>query len=112
MGGSFNTSYRRVGPATGRRRDTPSGPSPGLGAAPPSAGAVGPSCRLGESVKPPKTPRPILVTGSHRCGSTWGGRMIASPPRVGYVGEPFNAFNHRRCPVRHMWHFVTPQDEE
>jgi hypothetical protein len=34
--------------------------------------------------------RPILVTGSHRSGSTWLGRMIAASDDVGYIHEPFN----------------------
>ncbi|MDX1416601.1 MAG: sulfotransferase [Candidatus Promineifilaceae bacterium] len=34
--------------------------------------------------------RPILVTGSHRSGSTWVGRMIARSPAVEYIHEPFN----------------------
>ena len=38
---------------------------------------------------PPK-PRPILVTGSHRSGSTWLGQMIAASDSVGYIHEPFN----------------------
>jgi hypothetical protein len=39
------------------------------------------------------TPRskPILVTGSHRSGSTWTGKIIATAPHVGYIHEPFNA---------------------
>jgi len=53
--------------------------------------------------------RPILVTGSHRSGSTWVGQMIAAHPRVLYFSEPFNA-DRRDCPVRHMWHFVTDKD--
>ncbi len=35
--------------------------------------------------------KPILVTGSHRSGSTWLGKMIASAPEVVYLQEPFNA---------------------
>ena len=35
-------------------------------------------------------PKPILVTGSHRSGSTWVGRMIAEAPSVCYIHEPFN----------------------
>lgn len=35
-------------------------------------------------------PRPILVTGSHRSGSTWLGQMIAASDDVGYIHEPFN----------------------
>lgn len=34
--------------------------------------------------------RPILVTGSHRSGSTWVGQMIARAPSVAYIHEPFN----------------------
>lgn len=34
--------------------------------------------------------KPILVTGTHRSGSTWVGRMIALSPDVVYVHEPFN----------------------
>jgi len=32
----------------------------------------------------------ILVTGSHRSGSTWAGKMISSAQDVGYIHEPFN----------------------
>ena len=38
--------------------------------------------------------KPILITGSHRSGSTWVGRMIAESPLVGYIHEPFN-IHHR-----------------
>ena len=58
---------------------------------------------------PPRKNRPILVTGSHRSGSTWVGKMIACHPRVLYFSEPFNP-DRRDCPVRHMWHLVTPAD--
>lgn len=34
--------------------------------------------------------RPILVTGSHRSGSTWAGEMLALSKSVAYVHEPFN----------------------
>ncbi len=33
---------------------------------------------------------PILVTGSHRSGSTWTGKMIALSPKTIYLQEPFN----------------------
>lgn len=32
----------------------------------------------------------ILITGSHRSGSTWVGRMIAQSPNIAYIHEPFN----------------------
>jgi hypothetical protein len=34
--------------------------------------------------------RPILVTGSHRSGTTWTGRMLCATGEAGYVHEPFN----------------------
>ncbi len=34
--------------------------------------------------------KPILVTGAHRSGSTWVGKMIAASPQVIYIHEPFN----------------------
>jgi hypothetical protein len=34
--------------------------------------------------------RPVLVTGAHRSGTTWVGRMIDLSPEVGYINEPFN----------------------
>lgn len=33
---------------------------------------------------------PILVTGSHRSGTTWVGRMLALSPGVAYLHEPFS----------------------
>lgn len=34
--------------------------------------------------------KPILVSGSHRSGSTWLGRMIDLSDEIGYIHEPFN----------------------
>lgn len=34
--------------------------------------------------------KPVLVTGSHRSGTTWVGRMISKSSRIAYVHEPFN----------------------
>jgi hypothetical protein len=34
--------------------------------------------------------KPILVTGSHRSGSTWTGKILSTAPHVGYIHEPFN----------------------
>jgi len=39
--------------------------------------------------------KPILVTGSHRSGTTWVGRMIAKAPCVTYIHEPFNVDSPR-----------------
>ena len=37
-----------------------------------------------------KSSCPILVTGSHRSGTTWAGKMMSTAPHVGYIHEPFN----------------------
>jgi hypothetical protein len=34
--------------------------------------------------------RPVLLTGAHRSGTTWVGRMIDLSPEVGYISEPFS----------------------
>ncbi|MCI5224841.1 MAG: hypothetical protein D3924_19775 [Candidatus Electrothrix sp. AR4] len=34
--------------------------------------------------------KPILVTGSHRSGTTWTGKNLAQAPHTGYIHEPFN----------------------
>jgi len=57
----------------------------------------------------------ILVTGSHRSGTTWVGKMIAASPSVGYIQEPF--FPGRRpgiCGVIFPYPFayVTDDNEE
>src|SRR5580692_10771965 len=54
--------------------------------------------------------RPILVTGSHRSGTTWVGRMIASHPDVAYLSEPFNV-RVPPSPVRHFFHHVAADEE-
>lgn len=33
--------------------------------------------------------KPILITGVHRSGTTWVGKMLAASPAVGYIREPF-----------------------
>ena len=34
--------------------------------------------------------KPILVTGSHRSGTTWAGRMLCLSGEAGYIDEPFS----------------------
>lgn len=33
---------------------------------------------------------PILVTGAHRTGTTWVGRMLTADPSLAYISEPLN----------------------
>ena len=59
--------------------------------------------------------RPILVTGSHRSGTTWVGRVIGSSPSVGYIQEPFNIYcRPGRCTAQfpHWFYYVCEDNEE
>jgi hypothetical protein len=58
--------------------------------------------------------RPILVTGAHRSGTTWVGRVLAaSATPVGYIWEPFNP-RHRpgTFPIRfpHYFHYLCAEN--
>jgi hypothetical protein len=56
--------------------------------------------------------RPILVTGSHRSGSTWVGKMIAESPSVCYIQEPFNLTRQPcSCGVKFDYWFQYISDE-
>ncbi|MEP6476020.1 MAG: sulfotransferase [Actinomycetota bacterium] len=58
---------------------------------------------------------PILVTGSHRSGSTWVGRMLAASGLVGYIREPFSVL-HRPgvldAPIRWWFPYICTENEE
>lgn len=58
--------------------------------------------------------RPILVTGAHRTGTTWVGRMLAANPQVAYISEPMNVL-HRpgvmRAEVPLWYTYITPENE-
>lgn len=57
---------------------------------------------------------PILVTGSHRSGTTWTGRMLALSPGVGYVHEPFSPRRWpgwSRDPIPHWFQYVCRDNE-
>lgn len=57
---------------------------------------------------------PILVTGGHRTGTTWVGRMLAANPQVAYISEPLNVL-HRpgvlRAKVDHWYQYVCEENE-
>ena len=59
-----------------------------------------------------RSQKPILVTGSHRSGSTWTGNMLSIPPAVAYVNEPFNIKYHPGTPRPHFKHWYTYVCEE
>ena len=60
------------------------------------------------------TCKPILVTGSHRSGTTWVGRILASSPSVAYIHEPFHIRHDPDvCQARfdHWFTYVCEQNE-
>ncbi|MBI1855279.1 MAG: sulfotransferase [Chloroflexi bacterium] len=58
--------------------------------------------------------RPILVTGAHRTGTTWVGKMLTADEDTAYVSEPLNVL-HRpgvfRAPVRHWYTYINKENE-
>ncbi len=59
------------------------------------------------------TGKPILVTGAHRTGTTWAGRMLAAGPDVAYISEPLNVL-HRpgvmRAKVQYWYTYLTDEN--
>lgn len=55
--------------------------------------------------------KPIIVTGAHRSGTTWLGRMIALNKNIRYIHEPFNIGEKRIHPLKHWFEYVTFDDE-
>ena len=56
---------------------------------------------------------PILVTGAHRTGTTWVGRMLAADRGVAYISEPMNVL-HRpgvmRASVEYWYTYLTEEN--
>lgn len=57
---------------------------------------------------------PILLTGAHRSGTTWVGRMLAADADTAYISEPLNVL-HRpgvfRAPVKNWYTYITEENE-
>jgi len=57
---------------------------------------------------------PILVTGTHRSGTTWIGKMLATDPSTAYISEPLNVW-HRpgvfRAQVKHWYQYICEENE-
>jgi hypothetical protein len=58
---------------------------------------------------------PILVTGSHRSGTTWVGKMLSLSPSIAYIHEPFSPL---RSPgwlgtwVPYWYLYLCPENED
>lgn len=58
--------------------------------------------------------QPILVTGAHRSGTTWVGKMLAANPDAAYISEPLNVLHRRgvyRAEVKHWYQYITAENE-
>lgn len=57
---------------------------------------------------------PILVTGAHRSGTTWVGKMLSLDRNIAYISEPLNVL-HRpgvlRAKVKHWYQYVCKENE-
>jgi hypothetical protein len=62
----------------------------------------------------PSSPHPILVSGAHRTGTTWVGKMLAAGSETAYISEPLNVL-HRpgvlRVPVKHWYTYICADNE-
>ncbi len=59
--------------------------------------------------------KPILLTGAHRTGTTWVGRMLAADPATAYISEPLNVL-HRPgvmgAKVKYWYTYITAENGE
>jgi len=59
-------------------------------------------------------PPPILVTGTHRSGTTWVGKMLAADAMTAYISEPLNVL-HRpgvfHTPVERWYQYICEDNE-
>ncbi len=62
-----------------------------------------------------KSTSPILVTGAHRSGTTWVGKMLTASGEVTYISEPLNLW-HRPgillAPVEHWYTYICAENEQ
>ena len=60
------------------------------------------------------TQTPILVTGAHRSGTTWVGKMLGADADTAYISEPLNVL-HRpgvfRAKVKHWYQYICDENE-
>lgn len=69
---------------------------------------------IAPSQKARDTTSPILVTGAHRTGTTWVGKMLAACSQTAYISEPLNVL-HRpgvfRTPVAQWYTYICNENE-
>jgi len=58
--------------------------------------------------------RPILVTGAHRSGTTWVGKILIASGQAAYISEPLNLWHRSgilRAPVKHWYTYICQENE-
>jgi hypothetical protein len=65
-------------------------------------------------MKMSNAPTPILVTGAHRSGTTWVGKMLAADANIAYISEPLNVWHrpgvfHTR--VKYWYQYICDENE-
>lgn len=55
--------------------------------------------------------KPILITGSHRSGTTWVGKMISMSSQVFYIQEPFNPNNSLGLKLDNWFQHIDTENE-
>src|SRR5690606_23562618 len=68
-------------------------------------------CNLTPSSQPTMRKTPILVTGAHRSGPTWAGKMLNLSPYTDYIGEVLRPHTSLLDPnpVRHRYQHDDPE---
>lgn len=57
--------------------------------------------------------KPILVTGAHRSGTTWIGKMLSLSPDIYYVDEPFHLdLRKGKSPVNKWFEYVSNSSDK
>lgn len=62
----------------------------------------------------PTAMKPILVTGAHRSGTTWVGKIIATADHITYISEPLHVQHSRgilSVPVDHWYTYICDENQ-
>lgn len=70
--------------------------------------------KVGNSLNDHSSSPPILVSGIHRSGTTWVGKMLTASGQAAYISEPLNV-QHRpgvlRIPTKYWYTYICPENE-
>lgn len=67
-----------------------------------------------KQIPPLSNRHPILVTGAHRSGTTWVGKMLTAGGQAAYISEPLNVLHRAgvlRVPVAQWYTYICEKNE-